>query len=674
MSETRHIQRILIANRGEIAVRVIHACQDTGRTAIAVYADPDVDALFVHLADEAYALGGGTSRETYLNIGRIIDVARRAHADAVHPGYGFLSENADFAEAVIAAGMVWIGPSPETIRELGSKVQARRIAADVGAPMAPGTTEPVRDPAEVVAFAREHGLPLAIKAVYGGGGRGLKVVHELADVEEAFVSATHEAQLAFGNGDCFIERFLARPRHVEVQVLGDAYGHVEAVGTRDCSLQRRNQKLIEEAPAPFLPADTERRLRNAAVAICERARYTGAGTVEFLVDPDGTMSFMEVNTRIQVEHPVTEMTCGVDLVEAQLAIAEGTPLEAVLAGAADTTALTARERSSAAETSSAVTRDASVPAIRPHGHAIEFRINAEDPARGFVPFPGTVTSLRVPTGPGIRWDSGVAAGSVVPDQFDSMLAKLVVWAPTRDECLLRAKRALAELEIGGVPTVKAFDQAVLAHPDFAATDGRFAVYTRWIEEEFLPTADVQSLSGGRYDARAAQDKPVESWVEVDGKRLRLGLPASFAGVAALGAGLAGLAANATANAPTGTSGSTMSTGTTAIADAAGSPLPNSMSGIAALLAASGSLAGTGATTGANAAAANDDAIAATISGTVVRWLVDDGAQVQQGDPVVVLEAMKMETEVSSPASGTLHQVATVGASVRIDQPLGTVTA
>ncbi|TPF93949.1 acetyl-COA carboxylase [Bifidobacterium sp. UTBIF-78] len=667
------MQRILIANRGEIAVRVIHACQDTGRTAIAVYADPDADALFVHLADEAYALGGGTSRETYLSIGRIIDVARRVHADAVHPGYGFLSENADFAAAVIAAGMVWIGPSPETIRELGSKVQARRIAADVGAPMAPGTTEPVRDPAEVVAFAREYGLPLAIKAVYGGGGRGLKVVHELADVEEAFVSATHEAQLAFGNGDCFIERFLARPRHVEVQVLGDAYGHVEAVGTRDCSLQRRNQKLIEEAPAPFLPADTERRLRDAAVAICERARYTGAGTVEFLVDPDGTMSFMEVNTRIQVEHPVTEMTCGVDLVEAQLAIAEGTPLEVVLAGAADATALAARERSSAAETSSEAL-DASVPAIRPHGHAVEFRINAEDPARGFVPFPGTVTSLRVPTGPGIRWDSGVAAGSVVPDQFDSMLAKLVVWAPTRDECLLRAKRALAELEIGGVPTVKAFDQAVLAHPDFAAADGRFAVYTRWIEEEFLPAADVQSLSGGRYDARTAQDKPVESWVEVDGKRLRLGLPASFAGVAALGAGLTGLAANATANAPTGTSGSAMCTGMTAIADAAGSPLPNSMSGIAALLAASGSLAGTGATTGANAAVTNGNAVAATISGTVVRWLVDDGAQVQQGDPVVVLEAMKMETEVPSPASGTLHQAATIGDSVRIDQPLGTVTA
>ena len=639
-----------------------------------MYADPDADALFVHLADEAYALGGGTSRETYLNIGRIIDVARRAHADAVHPGYGFLSENADFAAAVIAAGMVWIGPSPETIRELGSKVQARRIAADVGAPMAPGTTEPVRDPAEVVAFAREYGLPLAIKAVYGGGGRGLKVVHELADVEEAFVSATHEAQLAFGNGDCFIERFLARPRHVEVQVLGDAYGHVEAVGTRDCSLQRRNQKLIEEAPAPFLPADTERRLRDAAVAICEHARYTGAGTVEFLVDPDGTMSFMEVNTRIQVEHPVTEMTCGVDLVEAQLAIAEGTPLEAILAGAVDATALASRERSSANETSSAA-REASVPAIRPHGHAIEFRLNAEDPARGFVPFPGTVTSLRVPTGPGIRWDSGVAAGSVVPDQFDSMLAKLVVWAPTRDECLLRAKRALAELEIGGVPTVKAFDQAVLAHPDFAATDGRFAVYTRWIEEEFLPAADVQSLSGGRYDARAAQDKPLESWVEVDGKRLRLGLPASFAGVAALGAGLAGLAAaNTAANAPTGTSGSTMSTGTTAIADAAGSPLPNSMSGIAALLAASGSIAGTGATTGANAAVTNGNAVAATISGTVVRWLVDDGAQVRQGDPVVVLEAMKMETEVPSPASGTLHQAATVGDSVRIDQPLGTVTA
>lgn len=317
------LQRILIANRGEIAVRIIHACHDTGRTAIAAYADPDADALFVHLADEAYALHGVDAKSTYLNIDTIIETAKKAHADAIHPGYGFLAENADFAEAVAAAGMAWIGPGADTIRMLGSKVEARRIAAEVGAPMAPGTTEPVRDPSEVVAFAERHGLPLAIKAVYGGGGRGLKVVHRLEDVREAFMSATHEAELAFGNGDCFIERFLARSRHVEVQVLGDRTGSVVAVGTRDCSLQRRNQKLIEEAPAPFLPDEITRRLESAAVAICKKACYESAGTVEFLVDPDGTMSFMEVNTRIQVEHPVTEAVTGVDLVAAQLAIAEG---------------------------------------------------------------------------------------------------------------------------------------------------------------------------------------------------------------------------------------------------------------------------------------------------------------------------------------------------------------
>ncbi|KFI96954.1 ATP-grasp domain protein [Bifidobacterium stellenboschense] len=494
------ISRVLVANRGEIAVRIIHACHDTGRTAIAVYADPDADALFVHLADEAYALDGATSKTTYLDIAKIVDIAKnKAHADAVHPGYGFLSENADFAQAVIDAGLAWIGPSPETIRMLGSKVEARHIAAEVGAPMAPGTTEPVHDPAQVVAFAREHGLPLAIKAVYGGGGRGLKVVHELKDVEEAFVSATHEAEVAFGNGDCFIERFLARPRHVEVQVLGDAHGRVVAVGTRDCSLQRRNQKLIEEAPAPFLTPETEDRLKHAAVAICERARYTSAGTVEFLVDPDGTMSFMEVNTRIQVEHPVTEVTNGVDLVAAQFAIAEG------------------------ASVGDVVDADAA-----PRGHAIEFRINAEDPSRGFVPFPGTIDGLRAPSGPGIRFDTGVAAGSIVPDQFDSMLAKLVVWAPTRAACLARARRALAELKIDGVPTVKAFDETVINDPDFTAmpagardtavtrssrdtadvrdaavpSPDRFRVYTRWIEEDLLPRTDAATLASGA-PARAA---------------------------------------------------------------------------------------------------------------------------------------------------------------------------
>ena len=487
---TPKLRRILIANRGEIAMRVIHACHDTGRIAIAAYADPDADALFVHAADEAYALGGSDAQSTYLNIAAIVETAHKAHVDAVHPGYGFLAENAEFAQAVIDAGMTWIGPQPATIRALGSKVEARRIAAEVGAPMAPGTTEPVHDPAEVITFAEEHGLPLAIKAVYGGGGRGLKVVHRLEDVREAFVSATHEAELAFGNGDCFIERFLARPRHVEVQILGDGAGNVVAVGTRDCSLQRRNQKLIEEAPAPFLPPETTRALEDAAVAICSRAHYESAGTVEFLVDPDGTMSFMEVNTRIQVEHPVTEEVTGVDLVAAQLAIAEG----------AHVTDIPGLEHGTPV----------------PHGHAIEFRINAEDPSLGFVPFPGIVERLNVPTGPGIRFDSGVAQGGAIPGQFDSMIAKLIVSAPSRSACLTRARHALDELAIAGVPTVRKFDQAVLEQPAFVATDGDFGVYTRWIEEEFLPSVDVRTLADGKPGRRAAAPEPVESWVEVDG--------------------------------------------------------------------------------------------------------------------------------------------------------------
>lgn len=606
------LNRILIANRGEIAVRIIHACHDTGRTAIAVYADPDADALFVHLADEAYALGGETSKDTYLNIGAIIAAARKAHADAVHPGYGFLSENADFAQAVIDAGMTWIGPSPETIRMLGSKVEARRIAAEVGAPMAPGTTAPVHDPKEVVAFAREHGLPLAIKAVYGGGGRGLKVVHELKDVEEAFLSATHEAEVAFGNGDCFIERFLARPRHVEVQVLGDLGGRVVAVGTRDCSLQRRNQKLIEEAPAPFLPPETTTRLERAAVAICERAGYASAGTVEFLVDPDGTMSFMEVNTRIQVEHPVTEVTTGVDLVAAQFAIAEGSSIGDVIAA------------------------DGVAP-IPAHGHAIEFRINAEDPSRGFVPFPGVVESLRTPSGPGVRFDTGIAAGSIVPDQFDSMLAKLIVWAPTRQECLVRARRALAELEIDGVPTVKAFDERVLADPDFMAIgDGEpdaFRVYTRWIEEVLLPHIAPATLASGSPKSRGIAPRNVTMWIELDGRRMRLGVPAGLAGLV----NMAG-----------------------ALPKAAGADL------IAGL-------AGPSAPTGnAPDAARPAGAIASTITGTVVRWLADDGATVAEGDPVVVVEAMKMETEIAAPIAGTVHRKAKPGDAVRFDDVLGEV--
>lgn len=457
------------------------------------------------------------------------------------------------------------------------------------------------------------------------------MVHRLEDVREAFVSATHEAELAFGNGDCFIERFLARPRHVEVQILGDGAGNVVAVGTRDCSLQRRNQKLIEEAPAPFLPPETTRALEDAAVAICSRAHYESAGTVEFLVDPDGTMSFMEVNTRIQVEHPVTEEVTGVDLVAAQLAIAEG----------AHVTDIPGLEHGTPV----------------PHGHAIEFRINAEGPSLGFVPFPGIVERLNVPTGPGIRFDSGVAQGGAIPGQFDSMIAKLIVSAPSRSACLTRARHALDELAIAGVPTVRKFDQAVLEQPAFVATDGDFGVYTRWIEEEFLPSVDVRTLADGKPGRRAAAPEPVESWVEVDGKRVRLGLPASLASVAALGAGLAGLAG----------------------AGATGDPALTSDSGesvIQALLNAyqKSVPAGSGTQTAANSdiASTQDTPIESTITGTVVRWLADDGAHVGENEPIVVLEAMKMETEITAPVAGILHRSAQVGDTAQYGDPLGAI--
>ena len=562
---TPKLRRILIVNRGEIAMRVIHACHDTGRIAIAAYADPDADALFVHAADEAYALGGSDAQSTYLNIAAIVETAHKAHVDAVHPGYGFLAENAEFAQAVIDAGMTWIGPQPATIRALGSKVEARRIAAEVGAPMAPGTTEPVHD-------------------------------------------------------------------HVEVQILGDGAGNVVAVGTRDCSLQRRNQKLIEEAPAPFLPPETTRALEDAAVAICSSAHYESAGTVEFLVDPDGTMSFMEVNTRIQVEHPVTEEVTGVDLVAAQLAIAEG----------AHVTDIPGLEHGTPV----------------PHGHAIEFRINVEDPSLGFVPFPGIVERLNVPTGPGIRFDSGVAQGGAIPGQFDSMIAKLIVSAPSRSACLTRARHALDELAIAGVPTVRKFGQAVLEQPAFVATDGDFGVYTRWIEEEFLPSVDVRTLADGKPGRRAAAPEPVESWVEVDGKRVRLGLPASLASVAALGAGLAGLAG----------------------AGATGDPALTSDSGesvIQALLNAyqKSVPAGSGTQTAANSdiASTQDTPIESTITGTVVRWLADDGAHVEENEPIVVLEAMKMETEITAPVAGILHRSAQVGDTAQYGDPLGAIS-
>jgi acetyl-CoA/propionyl-CoA carboxylase biotin carboxyl carrier protein len=569
------MKRVLIANRGEIAVRIIRACADTGRTSIAIYADDDADALFVQLADESYPLEGRTPGDTYLNIDNIIRVALRAGADAVHPGYGFLSENADFAQAVIDAGLVWIGPSPAVIRMLGDKVQARRIAAQVGAPMAPGTTSPVSDAAEIVDFAKTHGLPLAIKAVYGGGGRGLKVVRRLEDIEESFASATREAQLAFGNGASFVERFLDKPRHVEVQILADTQGNVMAVGTRDCSLQRRNQKLVEEAPAPFLDSRIEENLQQSAIAICKHAGYVSAGTVEFLLSSDGLASFMEVNTRLQVEHPITEETSGIDLVIEQFRIAEGE----------------------------------SIAALKPqtHGHAMEFRINAEDPARGFVPFPGTITELDVPGGPGVRFDSGIRTASTVSGQFDSLLAKLIVYAPTRRQCIRRARQALRELHIAGVPTVVEFDRQILKESDFTS-DEDLGVYTRWIEESFLQKAETQQLSD-----RSASPTMLRTWIEVDGRQVRLGLPSTLA-----------------------------------FASAVSSPEPSTPQ------------------------ERDPNSIRSSITGNLVRWLAPESSTLDAGEAVAVVEAMKMETQILAPTSGVLHQSRSVGDSVSFDEELGRI--
>ncbi|AKV87374.1 acetyl-CoA carboxylase [Microbacterium sp. CGR1] len=478
--------KVLIANRGEIAVRVIRACAEAGYTSIAVYADQDADALHVRLADEAVGLGGDTAATTYLSIDALLDAARTSGADAVHPGYGFLSESAEFARAVEGAGLIWIGPSPDSIDALGDKMTARRIAQRVGAPLAAGTDQPLAGPEEAVAFAEEHGLPIAIKAAFGGGGRGLKVVHELSEVADAFEAATREAIAAFGRGECFVERFLESPRHIEVQVLGDGLGGVVVVGDRDCSMQRRNQKLIEEAPAPGLSRDQRTRFHDAARAICAEAQYRGAGTVEFLLAADGTISFLEVNTRLQVEHPVTEEVTGTDLVREQFRIAFG-------------------EGISFTET----------PV--PTGHAFEFRINAEDPGRGFLPSPGRVEVLRIPGGPGVRWDSGIEAGDVVQPAFDSMIAKLVVHADDRDAALVRARRALRELVVEGPATVIPFD--LLALDDAAFATETFAVHTQWIESTLLPRLEPQLRPAPAPDV-ALQRFPVE----IDGRRVVLGLP------------------------------------------------------------------------------------------------------------------------------------------------------
>lgn len=573
-SPLRPIRRLLIANRGEIAVRIIRACRDEGIESVAVYADSDRDALFVRMADQAHALGGETPAETYLNAARIIGIACTLGADAIHPGYGFLSERADFAQEVQDAGLIWIGPDPAVIRVLGDKIAARRIAGVVGAPLVAGTSGPVATPAKALDFARQHGLPIAIKAAFGGGGRGMKVAWRLDEVEELFQSATREALAAFGRGECFIEQFLDRPRHIEAQVLADRHGTVKVVGTRDCSLQRRNQKLVEEAPAPFLTDQQRARIHESARAICLRAGYSGAGTVEYLLSANGTISFLEVNTRLQVEHPVTEETTGIDLVRAMIRVAQGARL-----------------------------RDDSVPV--PRGHSIEFRINAEDPARGFLPTPGPVTVFDPPSGPGVRLDSGVAAGSVVPGSFDSMMAKLIVTGATRSEALARAARALREFRIEGVASVLKFHRAVLDHPDFNARDEGFRVHTRWIETDFASTLERVLASHARVTLPAAPAEMLRLAVEIDGRRHELGLPAGL---------LAGLAAGG---------------GDASCDRPAVSPTDKA-------------------------------SVTAPVAGTLTLWQAADGAMVKAGQVIAVIEAMKMETRIEAHRDGRLTHAAEQG--------------
>jgi acetyl-CoA/propionyl-CoA carboxylase biotin carboxyl carrier protein len=492
----KNLTKVLIANRGEIAVRIIRAARDEGIASVAVYADADRDALHVRLADEAYALGGNTAAESYLVMDKIIDAALRSGADAIHPGYGFLAENAQFAARVIEAGITWIGPSPEAISALGDKVQARHIAEKVGAPLVPGTADPVGSADEVLDFVDRHGLPVAIKAAFGGGGRGIKVARTREEIPELYESAVREATAAFGRGECFIERFLDAPRHVETQCLADAYGNVVVVSTRDCSLQRRNQKLVEEAPAPYLTEEQNTRLYESSKAILKEAGYLGAGTCEFLVGQDGTISFLEVNTRLQVEHCVSEEVTGIDLVREQFRLARGEEL-----GYGD-------------------------PEVR--GHSFEFRITGEDPGRNFMPAPGTIRVLKNPTGPGVRVDSGVEQGDVISGNFDSMLSKLVVTGATRQQALQRSRRALEEMVVEGIPTVIPFDLAVVSDPAFAPAEGPFTVHTRWIETEFTNNLAPWTPDGGADAAEAEERQRVV--VEVGGKRLEVVLPASLGSV------------------------------------------------------------------------------------------------------------------------------------------------
>lgn len=562
------MKKVLIANRGEIAVRIARACADYGVQSVAVYADADLNALHTRMADEAYGLDGQRPADTYLNIDKLLAVARRSGADAVHPGYGFLSESAAFAQAVMDAGLIWIGPSPATIALLGDKIKARQLAMQVGAPLVKGTAEPVQGAAEVLAFAEQHGLPIIIKAAFGGGGRGMKIAWRMDEVAELYESARREAITAFGRGECFVEQYLDRPRHIEAQVLADSQGQVLVLGTRDCSLQRRNQKLVEESPAPFLTHAQRERIHQAAHDICTAAHYTGAGTVEFLLSQTGAITFLEVNTRLQVEHTVTEQTTGIDLVAEQLRIADGLPL-----------------------------RITQTP--EPLGHAFEFRINAEDVGRGFLPTPGLIQRFDPPSGPGVRLDSGVESGSTIPGNFDSLMAKLIVTGATRAQAVARARRALREFRIEGVASVLPFHRAVMAHADFVSEDS-FKVHTRWIETDFAPTLQA-----------AARAEPVADgslqrlFVEIDGRRVSLGLPLEL---------LRGLGNQA-----------------------------NSVE----------------ATTVATEAE-DSQAVPAPISGNLQSWAIADGGEVTAGQTIAVMEAMKMEMQVTAHRSGRIRLQAEAG--------------
>jgi acetyl-CoA/propionyl-CoA carboxylase biotin carboxyl carrier protein len=584
------LRKVLIANRGEIAIRVARACRDAGLASVAVYADQDIDALHVKAADEAYALGGTTPAQTYLDIAKILGAAATAGADAVHPGYGFLAENASFAQAVIDAGLTWIGPPPAAIDALGDKVKARDIAKRVGAPLAPGTDGPVSSAEEIEDFAREYGLPVAIKAAFGGGGRGLKVARTLDEIAEQYESAVREATVAFGNGECFAERYLDRPRHVETQCLADAHGNVVVISTRDCSLQRRHQKLVEEAPAPFLTDAQEKQLYHASKSILREAGYVGAGTCEFLVAADGTVSFLEVNTRLQVEHPVSEEVSGIDLVREMFRIADGEQL-----GYDD-------------------------PPLR--GHSIEFRINAEDPARNFLPAPGTITEWNPPSGPGVRLDAGYAAGATVPQSFDSLIGKLIVTGADREQALQRSRRALAEFTIGGMPTVLPFHRAVVNDPAFAGEP--FTVFTRWIETEF--TAELEPQDAAIIEAGAERSRLT---VEVGGKRLEVTLPAAL-----------GLPAHA-GPAPVGTTPATAAGGRASSRRSRG-----------------GGMGGTRKHGG--------DSLVTPMQGTIVKIVAAEGQQVSADDTVVVLEAMKMEQPLKAHKAGTVTNLAVeVGQTVTV---------